>query len=441
MFGRGTWAIFGLAKESLETFRKSLEDRSHMAASSQVAAAAVARQYGSDAIGINPFNAPRLDEDNTMAPEHQEALAMYAMTEQEARSEHRLPEEIWESGGFAFTAERYSINATVPWFGLWAVCNEWKNVSDLASIKEGRSYILLERPYRFLHKTDKKSVDEITTNATRIVRRQVPVLLDFNEGRVYIENGNKKVIYAITVKLRELGADVFPVAWTYNLPYWPAEILNRLYAATKYQDDFVKRAEEAKHFSPKEIEKLEDRELEGIVSRYFSMTQLPSDLWAGISTPSQIQIHSAAPPIAAKAATTATTLLHMTDEARPLSGALTFQERITFTTKEGADRTFRKDLFCLQLDDRVNLSEIGAAMLRGFNLPTLKKDVQREMRETKQVPTIDQFWSNWLQELGNAVRTIESSFREILDLDGKEEAGILPVQVAQTEEEAELVAS
>ncbi len=85
MFGRGTWAIFGLAKESLETFRKSLEDRSHMAASSQVAAAAVARQYGSDAIGINPFNAPRLDEDNTMAPEHQEALAMYAMTEQEAR--------------------------------------------------------------------------------------------------------------------------------------------------------------------------------------------------------------------------------------------------------------------------------------------------------------------------------------------------------------------
>ena len=37
MFGRGTWAIVGLATESLEAFRTSLEDRTVMAAFSQLA--------------------------------------------------------------------------------------------------------------------------------------------------------------------------------------------------------------------------------------------------------------------------------------------------------------------------------------------------------------------------------------------------------------------
>ena len=149
----------------------------------------------------------------------------------------------------------------MPWYGLWAVSNEWKDVSDLASIKEQRSYVLLERPYRFLQAIDKKSVDQETLGVTAAVRKQVPVLLDFNEGRVYIESSNKKLIYTIVVRLQQLGAEIIPVAWTYSHPNWTAEILNRLYEGTQYQDDFVKRADEATRFQAKEIEKLEDREL------------------------------------------------------------------------------------------------------------------------------------------------------------------------------------
>ena len=58
MFGRGNWAIVGLAKESLEAFRTSLEDRPLMVASSQMAASAVTRQFEADAVGINPFGTP-----------------------------------------------------------------------------------------------------------------------------------------------------------------------------------------------------------------------------------------------------------------------------------------------------------------------------------------------------------------------------------------------
>ena len=85
MFGRGTWAIFGLGKESLETFRTSLEDRAMMAASSQMAAAAITRYAHADSIGINPFSGPRLDEEHPVGAEQEEELAKFAILEPEER--------------------------------------------------------------------------------------------------------------------------------------------------------------------------------------------------------------------------------------------------------------------------------------------------------------------------------------------------------------------
>jgi len=438
MFGRGTWAILGLANESLETFRASLADQAIMAGHSQMAASAVTRQFSSDALGINPFGAPRLDEEHPIALEHQEALAQYAITEREEGSDYSLPAEVLACAGYGFSEGQFQLDPALPWYGLWAVSNEWKDVSDLASIKEQRSYVSLERPYRFLQAIDKKSVDQDTLGVTAAVRKQVPVLLDFNEGRVYIESGNKNLIYAIVVRLQQLGIAIVPVAWTYSQPNWTAEILHRLYEATQYQGDFVKRAEEATRFKPKEIEKLDDRELEAIVANYFSMTQLGSELWIGISGPAQVRLHDTSPPIGVKAPTTATTLLNMTNDAKALSGALTFQERISFTGKDGAERTFRKDLLCVALNDRINLTDVGAAMLRGFDVPSFRKDLLREIRQTHQVPSIQEFWRTWLHELSNAVRTLEAAFREVLDIDGNQEAGILRTKIAVPEETPEL---
>jgi hypothetical protein len=440
MFGRGTWAIVGLPKESLEAFRTNLKDPKIMVAASQMAASAVTRQFHSDTLGINPFSAPRLDEDHPLGLDRQEELARYASSEDE-RSNQKLSAEILDCEGYGVTVEQFQLHPTMPWYGLWAVSNEWKDVSDLASIKEQRSYALLERPYKFLPPIDKASVDKETLGVTAAVRKQVPVLLDFNEGRVYIENNNKKLIYTITTRLNKLGIEIIPVAWTYSLPNWTAEVLGRLYRATQYRSDFQKRADEATRFKAKEIEKLEDRELESIVANYFSMTELPGELWAGISGPAQIRLHDTSPPIGVKAPTSATTLLNMTDDATVISGALTFQERVSYTSKKGGEVTFRKDLLCIDVNDRINLTDVGAAMLRGFDIPSLRKDIQREIRNTKQVPSIEQFWGNWLHELSNAVRTIESAFRELLSIDGNQEAGILPVRVPSKEELLETVNS
>ena len=441
MFGRGNWAIVGLAKESLEAFRTSLEDRSIMAAASQMAASAITRHFNTDALGINPFGAPRLDEQHPLELNRQEELARYATSEQDQSTKDSLPPAILDCQGYGFTAQQFQLHATMPWYGLWAVSNEWKDVSDLASIKEQRAYTSLERPYKFLPPIDKSSVDKEALGVTAAVRKQVPVLLDFNEGRVYIENNNKKLVYTVTTQLAKLGIGVIPVAWTYSVPNWTAEVLGRLQRGSQYRGDFQKRADEATRFKAKEIEKLEDRELESIVADYFSMTELPGELWAGISGPAHIRLHDTSPPIGVKAPTSATTLLNMTEDATVISGAITFQERVSYTSKKGGEVTFRKDLLCIDVNDRINLTDVGAAMLRGFDIPSLRKDIQREIRNTKQVPSIQQFWSSWLHELSNAVRTIDNAFRELLHVDGNQQAGILPMRVPSKEELLETVNS
>jgi hypothetical protein len=432
MFGRGAWAVFGLTKESLETFKTLLEDRAVMATASQLAASAITRYSKADTIGVNPFSGPRLDEEHPLDAEFEAELAGYAGAEIEERAA-TLADEILNCEGYGVTDAQFRIHPELPWYGLWAVVNEWKDVSDIASVREQRSYRLLERPYRFLQSTDKRTVEEVTFGVNASIRKQIPVLLDFQGGRVYIENTNKKLIYMVTVRLRQLGIDVIQVAWHYPRPNWPEAVLNKLYEETQYQRDFQKRAEEASRFRPAEIEKLPDRELESIVANYFSMTQLGSDLWAGISGPARIRLHTASPPIGVRAATSATTLLNMTNDAAIVSGAITFQEIVAGTSKKGVDYTFRKNLLSIDRNDRINITEIGAAMMRGFDLSSFRKDILREIKYTKQVPSVDQFWANWLHEMSNAVRTVEMSFRELLGLEGNEEGGILPMQVPAAE--------
>jgi hypothetical protein len=131
----------------------------------------------------------------------------------------------------------------------------------------------------------------------------------------------------------------------------------------------------------------------------------------------------------------ATTLLDLTSNAGIVTGSLTLQESITVTTKSGAERNIRRDMARFDLNERINLTEIGAAMLRGFDMPSHKKDVFREIRETRQVPAIPQFWGGWLQQLSNAVRTIEEAFREVLELAGDQPGGIVPMQISGGGEE------
>jgi hypothetical protein len=440
LFGRGNWAVFALEKESLDAFKLNLEDRLRMVAVSQLAASAITRHLNTDSLGLNPFSGPRLDEQQPLMLEQERQLVQYATTDGEARAEATLAADVLATESYAFGTEQFQIHESLPWFGLWAVANQWKDISDLASVKEQQAYSVFERPFKFLPALDRRTVDKDTRGATAAMRKQFAVLLDFNEGRLYVENSNKKTLHLVKEALRDLGAEIIAVGWNFNRPNWTSEILARLYASSHYLNDFQKRADETTRFRPKEIEKLEDRELEGVVAHYFSMSQLGNEFWAGISTPAAIQLHLTSPPIGVKAAASATTLLGVTNDAKVVAGSVTFQERISATSKKGGPFTFRKDVLSIDVNDQINLTDAGAAMLRGFDLPAFRKDIQRDIRQTKDVPSIEQFWSQWLHEMSSAVRIIEASFREVLDLDGSEPGGIVPMRAA-VEEELEAVAT
>jgi hypothetical protein len=203
LFGRGNWAVVGLVKESLDAFKTNLEDRMRMIAVSQLAASAITRHLNTDTLGINPFSAPRLDEQQPMTLENERSLVEYATTKQERRSEIALPAAVVEHEGYAFGPEQFQVHPSMPWFGLWAVANQWKDISDVTSIKEQHSYEALDRPYRFLQASDRRNVDKDIRGATAAVRKQFPVLIDFNEGRVYIENTNQKTLHLTKEVLRQ----------------------------------------------------------------------------------------------------------------------------------------------------------------------------------------------------------------------------------------------
>ena len=129
----------------------------------------------------------------------------------------------------------------------------------------------------------------------------------------------------------------------------------------------------------------------------------------------------------------------MTNDAKVISGAIPFQEVISATSKKGGEYTFRKDLLSLDLNDRINFTDIGAAMMRGFDIPAFRKDILREIRQTKEVPSIDQFWGNWLHQMSNAVRTIEGDLPRTSRYRRESAGRHIPMQVAVTESAPELV--
>ena len=79
----------------------------------------------------------------------------------------------------------------------------------------------------------------------------------------------------------------------------------------------------------------------------------------------------------AKAVTSATTPTRVTEEAHPLSGSLTFyRRRITRHEQKGGRAEHpKKVVLNLDLNDQIDLTDAGAAMLRGFDIPAFRKEI------------------------------------------------------------------
>jgi hypothetical protein len=318
-------------------------------------------------------------------------------------------------------------------YGFWVVSNEYEDPTDPNSKKEQMAYTEMERPFKFLVKEEKKSIEEQVQAQAVLNRSQYPVLVDFQNERVYVASSNKDEVLAVQELLTKLGAKTFPLVWDFKYPTWPSEFLNRVVEETQFTAEMQKRAEEVSRFRPDEIEKLDDKQMEKVVSTFFALSELESDVWIGLTTPAKVRIYKPVEPVAISNPSVAFSLLGMSNDAEVAGSSVVFQELITRNTKDG-EKTLRKDLFTIDINDNVNLQDAGAAMLRGFDLPQFKREVKTAIKAKGRL-SIRDFWYMWLDGINTSVLEFIDNVNDVLELDKSKYGLCVPEQHAKEEVE------
>lgn len=424
MFGKGNWAVFGVEPSSALAFKTSLLSPQTLFDVSQLKASNITRFQNKATVGINPFAAPRKDEEltdpsiiaaiaNILAPQDDSASSVRAMLPDMSgplTTDHLID-------FFGSNASAFALNDQADYFGFWVVFNDFEDLTDPASKKEQLSYNAVSRPYKFLNTPEKKGVDAQVKATQVTARKQFPVLVDFNLGRVFAETTNTDEIGWVIAILKALGAETFSLRWDFDDISWATKFLTHVAKEMKptIRQAMATRADELTRFSKKEVEKLDDKKMEKIVSSYFAVAPLDTGDEAALKTPAKIKLHKPSDPITAADASGAFTLLGFSPDAFPASATVVFQELGSYFKKE-QEITTRKDKFVLNIDDNMNNQDAGTALLKGFDLPQYKQEIMREIKKTKQDMPIKQYWDEWLKGMRAAVAEFADNITETLQI-------------------------
>jgi hypothetical protein len=434
LFSRGQWAVFGVEPNTLGKFQKALSDPLTIFEVSQLAASITTKFQDRPQTGINPFGNPRLDEKLTdvevisdisdLLKEMDEAEDGYLPTSDDIQM-------ITDNLQFIGTEEDFSLGNNK--YGLWMVENVYEDPTDPNSKKEQLSYTNMERPFKFLVKDEKKAIEEQVTAQATLNRSQFPVLVDFQHGRVYVASSNVDEVVAVGELLSKLGAKIFPLVWDFGKSSWPSDFLNKISDETHFASDMQKRAEQLAKFRPDEIEKLEDKQMEKIVSTFFALSKLENEIWVGLTTPARIRIHKPIDPVGVSNPSVAFSLLSMSNDAEVASAGVVFQEVVIKNTKNG-EKLYRNDLYTIDINDNVNLQEAGAAMVRGFDLPQFKKEVKTTIKAKGRI-SIRDFWAMWLQGLHDSILGFIDNVTDVLEINKTKYGMVVPDFVSSDEVE------
>jgi hypothetical protein len=429
LFGRGAWAIFGIEPSSLKKFETTLTTPKKMFELSQLAASITTKFEAKPTIGINPFASPRMDEDLKEDRDLNDINDYLNSSEEEKKT---AGFNFSKYGDFFGMGTDFALGNNA--FGFWVVFNEYEDVTHIASRKEAASYKTAVRPFKFLGKEEKKVIEQSLTASATITRLQFPVVVDIQHGRVYAATSNVEQIGVVRELLGDLGAKAHSLRWDFQGYDWTSKLLNAINSKTKFRTEMKQRAEELSRLRPEDIEKLEDKNLEKIVSTFFALSEMESELWLGLSTPARIKMFVASDPVTTANPSVAFGLLGMTDSAEVASASMVVQELTTTFNKKGEEKQVRKDLFTLDINDKINLQDAGAAMLRGFDLPQFKREMKQTLKANGSL-TIKDFWSVWLAGIHEAILTFSDNVTTLLELD-KKKYGLMTFEDEAPEEEA-----
>ena len=431
LFGKGNWAIFGVKPESLLPFVTTLQAPVNLFAVSQLKASVITKFLSRPTVGINPFATPRRDEDLTDPM----VIASIAKAYTDDNPPPFGVDQLVDF--FGATEEQFRIGSDQQsnYYGFWIVFNDFEDLTDTASKKEQLSYVNVSRPYKFLNKDEKKGIDAHVTATNFIARKQFPVLVDFVEGRVYAATTSAEEIGWVQAVLKQLGAEVFSLRWDFDHFDFPSRFLRAVAEGTKptYEGAMRTRADELTRFTKKEVEKLEDKMMEKVVSTFFAIAELETGQWAALKGPSKIRLAKPSDPVTCAGPSEAFTLLHLTETAEVSSATVVFQE-LTSKFKKETEYQVRNDLFTIQVDDNINNQDAGAALLKGFDLPRYKREITKEIKATKAELPIAKYWDEWLREMRGAVAIFIDNMIETLKVD-RATYGLVKYESEETSEE------
>lgn len=426
LFSKGQWAILGLKIDSFPKFQATMNDPLKLLLASQLVATIRTRFKNCSTVGINPFDKPRKDEVLAESPNSTnlvdpgvEDIHDYLELRSNFPDTPSVFDPILYDKAYGATEPDFVINAGLfNTYGMWVVFNDYEDVSDIASKREQLAYDTLGRPYKFAVKDDKTHIETTAKGLTIPVRRQFPIIVDYQTGRVFIAASSKEDILTVRQILENMGAEIYSVYWSFGKPEWPRQFLTKISDTTKFSTEFQKRAEERTRFTKEEVEKLEDKMMERIVSNFFAMAELPTGQWAGLKTPTHVKLSKTSEPFSCSDPTSAAYLRDMADAFEVVSAGVVFQELTSRLAKGGGDEIpVRNDLFTLNIDDNVNNLEAGAAMFKGFDLPKYKGEMKRFLKQKGQA-TIKDYWYEWTSGLRTAIAYFSDNVTETLTPDG-----------------------
>lgn len=388
MFGRGNWAIFGIKQTTEGAVIKSLDDSHDL---SQETAVTKAKKEKIPTFGINPFPEPRLDEAN---PKLDVGIGTFKL------GDHAI--------------------------GFWLCTNGQKDVTHSVSKKEQIAYDEMDKPFKFLNKDEKKAVETAVTSSAVVERKQFPVLVDFVNERVYVEATSVEDVEAAQFILQKLGGETFAMAWQFGGYDWVTKFLNIVNEKTKFVGEMTDRAEELQRFRKDEIEKLDDKMTESIVSNFYALSELDTSRWCGLTTPARIRLYKPADAIGTAGVSLTFSLLRLSEDSEVAASAVVFQSLDSkLNKKTGEEKKIRKDLFTIDLNDNINQLDAGAALLKGFDLPGFKKNIKTTAKAQTSPLEISDYWKLWFESMQWAVAEFVDNVTETLGLD-KKKFGLLP---------------
>jgi hypothetical protein len=311
-------------------------------------------------------------------------------------------------------------------YGFWGIINDADDLTDPKSKAEGISYKDVGKPFKFLSKDEKKMVEASVLASAVPARSQFPILVDFNAELVFVASTSVDEVGLVTALIADLGGEPFSLAWQFGGGNWPGKFLSLVNIKNKFESAMATRAEELSRFRPEEVEKLDDKMLESVVVNYFSLSELDTGLWAGLSAPCRISLYKPSDPVSVSNPSVAFSLMQEFGEAMIAAAPVTFQSLDTKFTKKGDEKQVRKDLFTITVDSNVNLMDAGAAMLRGFDIPPFKRSMKSAIKSRGGNMPICEFWKEWESGMKTAINTFVDNVIETLTLDRKHKYGLLP---------------